>query len=226
MTSITIHKGDTLSALAKRHGTTVNELVALNNIKNPNLIYAGRTLELPDKYDSKSASNAWSRFASGNNAVSNNTYAPNSNGSALEVAERYLGRKANELKLANNDPVGRAMQDWVPGKVNCANFVSGVLIAAGQLPENKGNAGVKNLIGNLKADPHWKQVPLSEAQPGDVIAFNTKGGGQHVEIVAGRNADGSLRMIGSNNILKDGNQAVSYNSYQGNPIIAVMRYAG
>jgi len=39
--------GDTLSELAIKHNTTVAELVALNDIKNPNLIYAGRTLKIP-----------------------------------------------------------------------------------------------------------------------------------------------------------------------------------
>ena len=46
-TTITIQKGDTLSALAKKHGTTVNELASLNNIANPNKISAGKTLQLP-----------------------------------------------------------------------------------------------------------------------------------------------------------------------------------
>lgn len=47
-TSYTIKRGDTLSALARRHGTTVNELMKLNpQITNPNLIYAGRTLNVP-----------------------------------------------------------------------------------------------------------------------------------------------------------------------------------
>ncbi|MGC4122473.1 MAG: peptidoglycan-binding protein [Myxococcales bacterium] len=146
-----------------------------------------------------------------------------SGGNAAQVAARYLGRHANELKLANNDPVGAAMQDWVPGNVNCANFVSGVLDAAGQISSSQCNASVYGLINNLKADPQWRQVPLSEAQPGDVIAFRTSS--QHVEIVAGRDSNG-LKLIGSNNILSDGTQAVSYNYYGGNPIIAVMRYVG
>ena len=44
----TIQRGDTLSALAKKYNTTVGELARLNNIKDPNKIYAGRTLTLPD----------------------------------------------------------------------------------------------------------------------------------------------------------------------------------
>jgi len=209
--SVTVRAGDTLSAIAKANNTTVAALAKANNIQNPNLIRVGQKINIPgDKYDAGPVGSGSSGGANSN---------------ALAVAERYLGRHANELKLANNDPVGRVMQDGVNGKVNCANFVSGVLVAAGQLPANKASPGVHNLINNLKGDKNWKQVPLSQAQPGDVIAFKTKSG-QHVEIVAGRNANGSLKMIGSNNILKDGTQAVSYDTYKGNEIIAVMRYTG
>lgn len=44
-----IKKGDCLSVLAQRYGTTVPILVALNNIKNPNLIDEGNTLLIPYK---------------------------------------------------------------------------------------------------------------------------------------------------------------------------------
>lgn len=38
--------GDTLSKIAKTYGTTVNELVRLNNISNPDLIYAGQKIRV------------------------------------------------------------------------------------------------------------------------------------------------------------------------------------
>ena len=38
--------GDTLSGIALRFGTTVNNLVALNDISNPNLIYVGQVLKV------------------------------------------------------------------------------------------------------------------------------------------------------------------------------------
>ena len=44
-----IQKGDCLSVLAQRYGTTVATLCELNNIKNPNLIYAGNKLLIPYK---------------------------------------------------------------------------------------------------------------------------------------------------------------------------------
>lgn len=46
-TIIIIQRGDTLSQLAIKYNTTVARLVELNNIANPNLIYAGATLIVP-----------------------------------------------------------------------------------------------------------------------------------------------------------------------------------
>lgn len=47
ITTITIQRGDTLSRLALEYNTTVSRLVELNNIQNPNLIYAGASLIVP-----------------------------------------------------------------------------------------------------------------------------------------------------------------------------------
>ena len=46
MASYKIKQGDTLSQIAKDNGTTVAELVKLNNISDPNKIYAGQNLVL------------------------------------------------------------------------------------------------------------------------------------------------------------------------------------
>ena len=43
----TVKKGDTLTRIANRYGITINEIVELNNIKNPNLIYVGQILRIP-----------------------------------------------------------------------------------------------------------------------------------------------------------------------------------
>lgn len=42
-----IKKGDCLSVIAQRYGTTVELLCEINNISNPNLIYAGNKLLIP-----------------------------------------------------------------------------------------------------------------------------------------------------------------------------------
>ena len=48
----TIKRGDTLSEIALEYSTTVVSLVELNNIKNPNLIYAGETLKIRSNNES------------------------------------------------------------------------------------------------------------------------------------------------------------------------------
>lgn len=42
----TVKSGDTLSGIAQRYGTTTKAIANLNNIANPNLIYAGQVLKI------------------------------------------------------------------------------------------------------------------------------------------------------------------------------------
>lgn len=44
-----IQKGDTLTAIARKYGSTVAKLKEINGIKNANLIYAGATIKIPKK---------------------------------------------------------------------------------------------------------------------------------------------------------------------------------
>lgn len=45
-TYYTVQKNDNLTKIANKYGTTVNQLVSLNNIANPNLIYPGQKLRI------------------------------------------------------------------------------------------------------------------------------------------------------------------------------------
>lgn len=44
----TVRPGDTLSHIAKQHGTSAGELASLNGIKNPNLIYPGQKIKISE----------------------------------------------------------------------------------------------------------------------------------------------------------------------------------
>lgn len=46
-TTYIVQRGNTLSGIASKYGTTVKELVVLNNIKNPNLIFPGEEFKVP-----------------------------------------------------------------------------------------------------------------------------------------------------------------------------------
>lgn len=52
MTTYTIKKGDTLSKIAKANGTTVAELAKSNKITDPNKIFAGASLNIPNTNNS------------------------------------------------------------------------------------------------------------------------------------------------------------------------------
>ena len=47
----TVKKGDSLSAIAQAHGTTVKRLAELNNIKDINMIRVGQKLTVPQSAD-------------------------------------------------------------------------------------------------------------------------------------------------------------------------------
>lgn len=51
-----VKKGDTLSGIAKKYGTTYQQLAKLNNIKNPNLIYVGQKIYISGKPTTPSGS--------------------------------------------------------------------------------------------------------------------------------------------------------------------------
>lgn len=74
----TIRYGDTLSGIAKRYGASIQNLVNWNNIKNPNLIYAGNTLVVyTNSYNNSS------------NNISSNTYVVKRGDNLWNIAIRY-----------------------------------------------------------------------------------------------------------------------------------------
>ncbi|SFC33300.1 LD-carboxypeptidase LdcB, LAS superfamily [Alkalibacterium subtropicum] len=75
-TTYTVQSGDTLSAIARDYGTTVDPLVSANNISNPNLIYVGQVLDIPgtSSGDSDSGDSDTSGFPTSPSQVSAPTY--------------------------------------------------------------------------------------------------------------------------------------------------------
>jgi hypothetical protein len=129
---------------------------------------------------------------------------------AVQIAKSVVGMPAAELKMKDDTVLGDAMQNWVPNNINCANFVSGVLTASGQIPKSEGNAGVVNLMANLNKDPNFTKTDMNHIQPGDVAAFSVPPNGHHVMICSGFDSSGTPKFIGSNNSnTLQGAQAVS-----------------
>lgn len=53
-TTYIVQRGNTLSGIARRYGTTVRELVTINSIRNPNLIFIGQDIRVPIKSNMQS----------------------------------------------------------------------------------------------------------------------------------------------------------------------------
>ena len=87
VTTYTVQSGDTLSEIAARYGTTVNELMSLNGISNPNLIYPGEVLRIPGRVSESSSSSL-------------TIYKVQSGDTLSEIAARY-GTTVNELMSLN-----------------------------------------------------------------------------------------------------------------------------
>lgn len=49
-TLYTVRRGDTLWGISRKFGTSINSIVALNGIKNPNLIYVGEVFKIPSAH--------------------------------------------------------------------------------------------------------------------------------------------------------------------------------
>ncbi|MDP1823776.1 MAG: peptidoglycan-binding protein LysM [Archangium sp.] len=148
----------------------------------------------------------------------------------IDLANSVMGENAADLKVANDTDLGDAMQDWVPNNVNCANFVSGLLTATGQIPKEEGSAGVVNLVNNLRDDPNFTEVSLDDASPGDVVAFEYGSGkkkGHHVVVFEGRDENGNPKFIGSDNVNPDKSQRINRSTgvRSGRRILAVMHYS-
>ena len=89
----TIQKGDTLSEIAQRYNTTVNELVRLNNIRNPNMIYANETLLIPTKNNS---------ISTGSDDKNNTIYIVQRGDTLYSIAKRFNTTVQN---IVNNNGI-------------------------------------------------------------------------------------------------------------------------
>ncbi|MDA3731330.1 LysM peptidoglycan-binding domain-containing protein [Niameybacter massiliensis] len=98
-----VQSGDTLSAIALQYNTTVAELVALNNISNPNFIYVGESLTIPssDTSPTSSTNTTSSTTTSSNTNTTSPTYIVQSGDTLSAIALQYNTTVAELVDLNN-----------------------------------------------------------------------------------------------------------------------------
>ena len=87
-----VQRGDTLSQIARDYGTTVNKLVQLNNINNPNLIFPGERINVPINGNTQNIEES---------AVGHRFYTVQSGDTLSELALRF-GTTVSEIAELNN----------------------------------------------------------------------------------------------------------------------------
>lgn len=82
--SYTVKSGDTLSGIASQYNTTVNQIISLNQLSNPNLIYVGQVLKLKNSQTTNSSSSSSSTAA-----MTAGTYTVKAGDTLSAIASRY-----------------------------------------------------------------------------------------------------------------------------------------
>ena len=88
-----VKKGDTLSSIASKYGTTYQQLAKINNLKNPNIIYPGQVLKIsvPTTHTVQKGDTLWS------------------------IAQRYLGNGSRYMDIKSLN--GLKSDTIYPGQV-------------------------------------------------------------------------------------------------------------
>ena len=94
-----VKKGDTLSAIASKYGTTYQWLASYNNIKNPNKIYPGQIIRVP-----------------GNIKITPNTYVVKKGDTLSSIAKKY-GISWKNLYEKNKTIIGKNPNKIYPGQI-------------------------------------------------------------------------------------------------------------
>ena len=94
---IKVKKGDTLSRIAKDNHTTVSELVKINHIKNPNLIYVDQMIELPENDEEMDLTSYVEQVEDTTNTSGN--------------VEMFTGRENVDNYSSNNQDVVNTIED-------------------------------------------------------------------------------------------------------------------
>ncbi len=215
-----VRSGDTLSSIAARYKVPLSTLVKANNIANPDRIWQGMTLTIPDQ-GKDGFSTGRTSTGSGSPAITGVvpiTAPPKPTSASILAAavERSRTHGADYAVAAagvscNKTFPGNKVPDQTPlestrGKWKCNMFVGDVLTAAGcKPPQYSGEAWYA-----LSQEWHnytdlFDVIPPEKARPGDILTIdrtplpaNKKSeGGGHVVVLATAITGGSYEAYGA-----------------------------
>jgi predicted chitinase len=185
VSTYSVRRGDTLSALARRYSTSVTALAKTNKIANPNLILVGQRLVIPDGFDRPNSRNAaWFPNSGRSSATPGSSpgaqpgmnaapvsgpSAPAGNGRGVTAEQlRTIMPNLSQDKAQQYLPhINRAMQE---AGINTKNQRAAFLA---QLAHESGQLRYMEEIASGAA--YEGRRDLGNTQPGDGVRFKGRG---------------------------------------------------
>ena len=106
MAKYTVKSGDTLSAIAKKNGTTVSAIAKASGISNPNLIYAGQKITIPNSNTSSNKTSNNSNNKTTKNNTSSNTLKIEGVDDSVTKTINSKYQQSDEVKNLGNKTTG------------------------------------------------------------------------------------------------------------------------
>lgn len=154
----TVRTGDTLSALAGRHGVSVQSLVEANDLDDPDLIVVGQVLTIPGQADGAAAQAPSSTSSSGDGGASTHVV---KSGESLAAIARAYGLSTHDLATAN-------------GITNLNRILAGSLLRIAKQPPpppgTDGGRAERHTIGS--GESLWLIAREYGASVGDIVKAN------------------------------------------------------
>lgn len=149
---ITINKGDTLSSVASKYGTSVDQILKLNSgIKNPDLIQAGATLELPGE-SGGSAALPSTKSLDGTAPVAKSLPSVSAPQSRLLNFSNVLNEAVNIARTKRRTLQGETITNGIPEGVRSASDLTGLMKGINTVDENYIKPLTDTAIDVVKAD--------------------------------------------------------------------------
>lgn len=169
-TKYIIQRGDTLSTIAKQTTGDIKrylEIAALNKISNPDLIYEGQEIIIPDKFDKPLT---FEQIPTKNKKQIIDNYSPNYN-YLVEGDKIYYSRKGHNdywVDISDNDVARKNLYNFLNDKYNFKGYEDNEKEILEQI-----NAGTYNYLDRNK-QPNKLQGIINKQNLQDVLGINSE----------------------------------------------------